>query len=325
MYFTYIVALIMLINYRDDLYGRRIDQVLAQESIDRSRAFWQKSIKNGCVFIDGAPILNCDYKIRNGDAIVVHADLSAEHSLVIQGEKMDLNIVYDDADIAVINKIAGLTVHPGAGIDSGTLVHGLVERYGDNLSHAGTVRPGIVHRLDRWTSGLMIIAKNDRAHMILSEMIKKREVKRAYKAVVYGQPSPTAGVINAPIARSRFDRCKMAVSDGGKDSVTRYRMLSSNRYVSLVECVLETGRTHQIRVHMKHIGHCLVGDAVYEGRKINIGKGADNTIVQSVKIMQRQALHASRLAFLHPTTSLLHEYHSDLPQDMLNLVSSCKL
>lgn len=309
----------MRVNIAEGVIGR-IDKVLSDIMVEHSRGKVQSMIKGGFVSVNSIPITECDATIGGGDIVTVELgnNLPAQ-TQCIKPEPVEVNIIYEDDDIAVIDKSPGLTVHPGAGVSNGTLVHGLVNIYGNNLSCIDTVRPGIVHRLDRWTSGLLLIAKNDNVHRIMSGMIKAREISRVYYALVYGQPSRQQGIIDAPIGRSKFDRCKMAVTNGGKDSMTEYQVLLSVKGMSLVRCKLQTGRTHQIRVHMKHIGCPIVGDSVYASR-INISAKSIGDRLDVVRNMKRQALHAQELSFLHPISAKQCEYYSAFPQDISCLI-----
>jgi 23S rRNA pseudouridine1911/1915/1917 synthase len=227
-------------------------------------------------------------------------------------ENIALNIVFEDEHMLVIDKPVGLVVHPAPGSPDGTLVNALLAHCGDSLSGVGGVkRPGIVHRLDKDTSGLMVVAKSDRAHQGLSAQLSGHTMGRTYLAFVWGAPAPPAGKIDLPIGRHPVDRKKMAVIKSGRAAVTHYRVLENLDGASLLECKLETGRTHQIRVHLSHIGHPLVGDPVY-------GKGRRPPPIP----LARQALHATTIRFIHPVTGKAMEFHSDLPPDLSALKSA---
>ena len=229
----------------------------------------------------------------------------------IKKEKMPLDIVYEDDDVIVVNKKSGVVVHPSIGNTSGTLVNGLMY-YGKNLSKVnGEFRPGIVHRIDKDTSGLLLVAKNDRAHAVLAEQLKNKTVNRKYVALVSGVINHDTGTIDAPIGRDKNDRKKMAVtSENSKDAVTHFRVLERYKNATLIECKLETGRTHQIRVHMKYIGHPVINDPVY-GHKKNINNFG-------------QLLHAKTIGFIHPTTGEYMEFDSDLPDEFIDILNKYK-
>lgn len=248
-----------------------------------------------------------------------------------QAENIPLDILHEDEDIIVINKAAGMVVHPAPGNYSGTLVNALLYHCGDSLSGIGGVRrPGIVHRLDKDTSGVMIAAKNDMSHQHLTAQFSDHSIERAYRAVVRGMPVPPQGRIEANIGRHPVDRKKMAVCDvdHGKWAATHYRTLEifddrGTPYAALVECRLETGRTHQVRVHMNHIGHALIGDPVY-GRKLTLPSRLDKAKQDAIKSFKRQALHAYILGIVHPRTKKDLHFEADLPNDMSALVNALK-
>jgi 23S rRNA pseudouridine1911/1915/1917 synthase len=249
---------------------------------------------------------------------------------VPKGEDIPLNILFEDDDLIVIDKPAGLVVHPGAGNADGTLVNALIHHCGDSLSGIGGVRrPGIVHRLDKDTSGVMIAAKNDAAHRALSEQFSAHTVMRKYLAVVTGCPLPLEGRVETLIARNPRHRKKMAVSKTkGKEARTRFAVKELFRakgqpLASLVECALETGRTHQVRVHMAHLGHPLIGDQLY-GRGKTPKAAAGTEAGEAIQAFPRQALHAAHLAFTHPLTGKTLSFDSPLPKDMKNLVKILK-
>ena len=213
---------------------------------------------------------------------------------------MNLEIVYEDEDVAVVNKPKGMVVHPAAGNYENTLVHGLLYELEDLSTINGVARPGIVHRIDKDTTGLLMIAKNDKASLSLTEQLKAHTCKRTYQALVYGTIQENKGKINAPIGRDQMDRKKMAVTKNGKEAITHFTVLKRFKDFTLVECALETGRTHQIRVHFSYIGHPLVGDKVYGRRKVIGDEG--------------QFLHAKTIGFLHPSTGKWMEFDSELPE-----------
>lgn len=286
----------------------RIDQYLSSiEELELTRAKIQKMISSGFILVNDKKIEN-SYKVSNNDKVLIkeyHEDTS------IKKEKMPLDIVYEDDDVIVVNKKSGVVVHPSIGNTSGTLVNGLMY-YGKNLSKVnGEFRPGIVHRIDKDTSGLLLVAKNDRSHAILAEQLKNKTVNRKYVALVSGVINHDTGTIDAPIGRDKNDRKKMTVtSENSKDAVTHFRVLERYKNATLIECKLETGRTHQIRVHMKYIGHPVINDPVY-GHKKNINNFG-------------QLLHAKTIGFIHPTTGEYMEFDSDLPDEFIDILNKYK-
>jgi len=296
--------------------GRRLDRALADALPDLSRARIQALLAEGRVTRDGDPVADASSRARPGSRIVI--DIPPAVAAIPAPQEIPLTIVFEDEEMLVIDKQAGLVVHPGAGNPDHTLVNALLAHCGDQLSGIGGVRrPGIVHRLDKDTSGLMVVAKTDRAHAALSAQLQTRALKRVYNAVVWGRPIPVSGTIEGNIGRSSSDRKKMAVvARGGRESVTHYRELKPLRGATLVECRLETGRTHQIRVHMAHLGHPLVGDPAYGTKRIP--KGAPD----GARSFPRQALHATQVTFLHPRTNMEMCYSCALPNDMAALVSA---
>ena len=246
-------------------------------------------------------------------------------SSIPEPENIALEILYEDSDLIVIDKPAGLVVHPAPGNASGTLVNALLSHCGDSLSGIGGVkRPGIVHRLDKQTSGLMVAAKNDKAHINLSEQFSSRTIERAYQAVVWGVPRPRFGQIDGNIGRNRNNRKKMAVlPNGGKKAITRYTVLKRfGEFASLVECNLKTGRTHQIRVHMAEIGHPVIGDSAYGGGISRARRAPlDDQTCNHIRQLDRQALHAFKLGFRHPKSTKLIRYQSNLPIEIKLLIS----
>ena len=290
--------------------GDRIDTfVAAEEGITRSAA--AKLTENGRITIKGAGV-NKNYKLRQGDIIII--DYPPMESSEAEAEDIALDIVYEDDDIIVVNKPSGMVVHPAAGNPNGTLVNALLHHCGDSLSGiGGVIRPGIVHRIDKDTSGLLVVAKNDDAHLSLSGQLKEHDVSRVYYAIVCGNPKNDEGTIDVPIGRSPVDRKKMAVirdpMKNAKNAVTHYTVLERFRGFSFVRCVLETGRTHQIRVHMSSIGHPLLGDEVYGG----CGSKFCQT---NKKYIFGQCLHAGELKLTHPGTQTEMQFFAPLPQEM---------
>lgn len=311
----------------DDQHGLRLDRALALLYPAHSRTWLKALIDAGEVMLDGAPCTQPSLKVAAGQCVSLH--LPPPVDAVPQPEKIPLSVVYEDDDLLVIDKPAGLVVHPGAGHWTGTLVNALLHHCGDSLSGiGGVVRPGIVHRLDRDTTGLMVVAKNDAAHRGLSAQLADRSLSRTYQALVWGLP-PAKGVVDKPIARSAANRQKMAIAmpGHGRDARTHYRTLRGfGTVLAWVECDLETGRTHQIRVHMASIRHPLVGDPVYglqsTAQAAQMKKaGYSPSVAQTIATFPRQALHAVHLRFIHPATGVEMGFDSPLPEDLVGLLS----
>lgn len=293
--------------------GLRLDKFLSLRT-ELSRSRIGALIEQGHVY----PPFDADFKVQAGQSFKVEIPPAIEAAPSAQS--IPLDILYEDDDLIVINKPAGLVVHPGAGNTDGTLVNALLYHCGDSLSGIGGVkRPGIVHRIDKETSGVLVIAKNDAAHQNLSEQFSVHSIHRVYNAIVYGMP-PLSGTVTGNIGRSPTDRQKMAiVATGGKRAVTHYKLLKPlfNGKASLVECKLETGRTHQIRVHLTSIKHPLVGDKTYG----HAPKGTPEIL----RLFPRQALHAAELGFIHPKTGKFMLFKAPLPQDMQLLLDASSL
>lgn len=296
-------------------HGLRLDKALAELLPELSRERLKSLIVEGEVTTDGRT-LNPSVKVAAGQLYAVNIPAPAEAEAIAQD--IPVNIVHEDADLIVVDKPAGLVVHPAAGNLDGTLVNALLHHCRGELSGIGGVaRPGIVHRIDKDTSGLLVVAKSDRAHEGLAQQFKAHSIDRLYAAIVYGLPQPSAGTVDTWIGRSDADRKKMAVhrEGRGKHAVTHYRTIERLAGAALVECKLETGRTHQVRVHMAHLGHPLIGDPVYSRDR----KGF-KTILETLRF-KRQALHAKRLGFIHPLTGQKLSFDSALPTDMQELLS----
>jgi 23S rRNA pseudouridine1911/1915/1917 synthase len=305
--------------------GTRLDKWLAARLPDLSRTRIKALIDDGLVSAAGLTITDGSARVKPGQSftVAVPPDTPAEP----EPQDIALVVVHEDADLIVIDKPAGLVVHPAPGSPDQTLVNALLAHCGDSLSGIGGVRrPGIVHRLDKDTSGLMVAAKNDRAHQALAAQFEAHTIERAYQALVWGTPVPPAGEIEGNIGRSGSDRKKMAlVKSGGKPALTRYKVLKTflGGALSLVECRLATGRTHQIRVHMTSIGHPLVGDQTYARSRAARLKAASPELRESLANFPRQALHAYLLGFLHPTSGYMLKFRSIFPcdiKDMIHLV-----
>ncbi|MGQ4067382.1 RluA family pseudouridine synthase [Enterococcus mundtii] len=275
----------------------RIDKVLTALFADHSRSQVQQWLKDGAVSVNGEPV-KANYKVKSADAIVV--EVPEPEELEIVAEDLPIEIVYEDDDVAVVNKPQGMVVHPSAGHAQGTLVNALMYHMKNLSSINGVIRPGIVHRIDKDTSGLLMIAKNDQAHEALAQQLKDKTSLRKYIALVHGVIPHEKGTINAPIGRSKVDRKMQAIREDGKPAVTHFTVLERFENFTLVELQLETGRTHQIRVHMKYIGYPLAGDPVYGQKKTLKGNG--------------QFLHAKLLGFTHPQTNERMTFEAPLPE-----------
>lgn len=288
------------LDVQEGLSGIRADAYLAQELHEFSRSALQKLIEQGAVLRNGFPCKKND-KLKEGDCITI--TIPDPEVLSVEAENIPLDIVYEDADLLVVNKPKGMVVHPAAGNLSHTLVNALLYHCGDSLSGInGVIRPGIVHRIDKDTSGLLIVAKNDAAHRGLAEQIRVHSFLREYEAVAYGNIKPDEQTIRLPIARSKLDRKKMCVSydQNARDAVTHCSVLHRYEEFTHVCCRLETGRTHQIRVHLSYLGHPLAGDAVYGPKKV-------------ITRLNGQCLHAKTIGFVHPITGKELFFESELP------------
>lgn len=293
----------------DDV-NKRVDVFLNEEMEDVSRSALQKNIEKGNITVNGEKISK-NYKLRLGD--IVEAELPPPENIDIVPEDIPLDIMYEDDDLIVINKPQNMVVHPAPGHYTGTLVNALMFHCGDNLSGInGVLRPGIVHRIDKDTSGVLVIAKSDLAHKGLSEQLAEHSMKRVYNAIVYNSFSEESGTVDRNIDRSKNDRKKMAVvMQGGRNAVTHYKVIKKLGKYTWVELQLETGRTHQIRVHMSYIGHPLLGDPVYGPKKCPFN-------------LNGQVLHAKVLGFIHPRTGEYMEFNSELPDYFSSLIERLK-
>jgi 23S rRNA pseudouridine1911/1915/1917 synthase len=285
----------------------RIDKALTTVNPDWSRTQVQQWLKDGLVLVGGVRV-KPNYKVKQGDAITV--DEPAPEELDVIAEDLNLDIIYEDKDVLVVNKPRGMVVHPAPGHPTGTVVNGLMHHCKDLSGINGVLRPGIVHRTDKDTSGLLMVAKNDQAHVSLVDQLVAKSVTRVYLALVHGHIPHDNGTIDAPIGRDQRDRQSMAIVDKGKHAVTHFKVLERFGNYTLVECRLETGRTHQIRVHMKYIGYPLVGDPKYGPKKTLEFDG--------------QVLHAGTLGFNHPTTGEYMEFTSPPPEDFQTLVDKVR-
>lgn len=291
--------------------GVRIDRYLSDQCQDISRSYLQKLLKEQSVLVEEKPVKS-NYKVNAGDRISLTLPEIREPE--IMPEEIPLDIVYEDKDIILINKPKGMVVHPAAGHYSGTLVNGLMSHCRSELSGInGVMRPGIVHRIDMDTTGVLIVCKNDMAHNSISEQLKEHSITRKYAAIVHGVLKDDEGTINAPIGRHPIDRKKMSINEkNGREAVTHYRVLERFRQFTYIECQLETGRTHQIRVHMASIGHPLLGDSVYGPAKCPFR-------------LTGQTLHAGVLGFIHPRTGEYMEFTAPLPDYFEELLRKLRL
>ena len=301
-----------LIQEEDE--GDRLDRFVPRVLEDLSRSRVQGLVAEGMVLVNDAA-KRSGYRLRIGDRVTVEVPEPVE--LVARPEDLPLAVVHEDADLLVVDKPAGMSVHPAPGSPSGTLVNALLHHCRDLSGINGVLRPGIVHRLDRGTTGLLMVAKNDSAHRGLATQLEERSVERGYTALVWGRP-PAEGVVDAPLDRSPADRKRMAVVEGGRRAVTRFRRLRELGFLSLLGLRLETGRTHQIRVHMQHLGHPVFGDPVYGGRTRvrGIDPRRRPAAARLLEGLDRQALHAASLGFTHPGSGEALRFESPLPGDM---------
>lgn len=288
---------------REEEENVRIDKVAAGINEEWSRTQVQDWIKAGLIKVNGKPVKS-NYKCVQGDELLI--DIPDPEPLDVEPEELDLDIYYEDGDVLVVNKPRGMVVHPAPGHLSGTLVNGLMAHCKDLSGINGVMRPGIVHRIDKDTSGLLMVAKNDMAHEKLVQQLVDKTVTRKYRAIVHGVIPHDHGTVDAPIARDQKYRQSMTVANGGKHAVTHFHVLERFENFTFVECVLETGRTHQIRVHMKYIGYPLAGDPKYGPKKTLDIDG--------------QALHAGVLGFIHPRTGEYMEFEAPLPKEFERLL-----
>ena len=277
----------------------RLDKIVGKIKTDISRTTIQRMIEEGNILVNGKNV-RTSYKVNFEDVVTIKYEIPKEIDILPQ--EMPLDIIYEDQDILIVNKEKGIVVHPGNGNPDGTLVNAVMAKCKDSLSGiGGKIRPGIVHRIDKDTSGLVIIAKNDKAHIDISNQIKNREVVKVYIALVRGVIKENEATINMPISRSTKDRKKMAVDKKGKEAITEFKVLKKYEGYTLIEVRIKTGRTHQIRVHMSEIGYPIVGDSVYSN-----GRNPFNVC--------GQMLHAAKLEFIHPTTKEIVKFEAPLPE-----------
>ena len=299
----------MSVNEND--VKKRLDLYVSEVS-GSTRSGAQVLIDGGCVLVNGKEESK-NYRLRLGDTVEINMPEPKE--LEVEPENIPLNIVYEDDSIIVINKPSGMVVHPANGNESGTLVNALLYHCKESLSGInGVIRPGIVHRIDKDTLGLLVVAKTDEAHIFLSSLLKDHGIKRVYHAILAGHLKEERGTVNAPSARHPVDRKKMAVVKGGKEAVTHYTVIAEYPSFTYAKMELETGRTHQIRVHMSHIGHQIIGDTVYGGGKTPFEKA-------NASLLDGQILHAKELSFPHPKTKEIMHFECDLPDNFKELLN----
>ncbi|MDO4486537.1 MAG: RluA family pseudouridine synthase [Bacillota bacterium] len=299
------------IRINDEMNGTRLDLVLSVALEEFSRSFIQKLFEKGHIEVNGELCRQKKYKAVSGD--IVDIDIPEPETVDVEAENIPLEIVYEDDDLLIVEKPAGMVVHPAPGNSCGTLVNALLYHCGDNLSSInGVIRPGIVHRIDKNTSGLLMVAKNNKAHSSLSAQLAEHSITRRYRAIVYNNIKEDKGTIDKPIGRDPGNRLRNAVTDvNSRNAVTHYEVLERFGRFTYIEAVLETGRTHQIRVHMSYVGHPLLGDELYGPVRNKLGAG-------------RQMLHAGVLGFVHPSTGEYMEFHSELPEDFRKVLNNLR-
>lgn len=288
--------------------NKRIDKYLSEVIENKSRSFIQGLIDNDNIKVNDK-LIKSNYRLKLND--IIEVNLPEPLELEVKAEDIKLDIVYEDHDVIVVNKPQGMVVHPAPGNYTGTLVNALLYHCKDLSGINGVIRPGIVHRIDKDTSGILVVAKNDNSHNFLATQLKDHSMKREYYALVEGRVKNDIGTINEKLGRDPKDRIKMAIVKEGREAITHYEVLENYDYTTLVKCNLETGRTHQIRVHMAHIGHPLVGDPVYGYKK------------SKFKLMG-QMLHAKTLGFVHPTTKEFLEFSTELPSYFKNIIEKLR-
>ncbi len=305
--------------------GHRLDVFVASHYPDLSRSRIQKLIKEGRVRVDGETV-KPSHEVRGGETVTVEVEESMTSPPTMTGEEIPLEVLHEDDDLLVINKPRGMVVHPAAGNWSGTLVNALLGRGEAFSSAGGEDRPGIVHRLDKDTSGVMVIAKNDRAHYKLAKQFQERKVEKRYLALVCGEVRESNGIVRAPIGRHPVNRQKMVVLPTGRDAITEYFVKECFGDFTLVECHPITGRTHQIRVHLSYIHHPVVGDDVYGGRARALQAAQkDAPLSRLIAAVSGQALHAASLSFNHPTGGRRMTFAAEMPQDMASIIERLKI
>ncbi|MGB9596588.1 MAG: RluA family pseudouridine synthase [Candidatus Poribacteria bacterium] len=311
--------------------GVRLDKFIADKKSELSRSFIQKLISQGHITVNNE-IVKPSYNIREGDIVKVHIE-KPKADFILQAEDINIDIVYEDDEVIVVNKPAGMVVHPGAGINSGTLVNAILPKLSFDIqdddeteddeidiSTISPQRPGIVHRIDKGTSGLLVIAKTVNAYYNLAKQVQEHSMTRRYIAVVCGVLKQDQGTIIAPVGRSSRDRKKMAVTPMARTAITHFEVLEKYGSFSLISAKLETGRTHQIRVHFSYIGHPVVGDTEYGGQSRALSMKTSESVMNAIRDLKRQALHAELLGFKHPKTKEYMEFSAPIPDDIRNLI-----
>ena len=308
-----------------DHHGTRLDRFLIGATEDMSRTYLQRLIRDGHVTVNDKMAKQPSYLLRDGDCVCL--TLPPPRPLeTLQPERIPLDILHEDSDLLVLNKPAGMLVHPANGVNVGTLVNALLAHCTDLSGIGGVERPGIVHRLDKGTSGILVVAKTDVVHRGLSVQFERHSITRQYVAIVCGTPAKTIGTIDARIARSRRDRRRMTtVETGGRHAVTHYEVLERYPKFARVQLTLETGRLHQIRVHLQHIGHPVVGDAVYGGEQRALNDADTAALKETLAQLKRQALHARLLGFEHPATGKNLTFSAPMPKDMQRVVDALQM
>lgn len=307
-----------LLTIDEEAAGARLDSFLASRILEVSRTRIQRAIEDGDILVNERASKS-GYRLRRGDRIEI--DLPEPPPVTLVPEPIPINIIYEDDDLIVVDKPAGMVVHPGAGIESGTLANALVYHFNTLSDVAGRIRPGIVHRIDKETSGLLVVAKNDVAHERLSDQFRDRQVFKMYVALVYGRMSESGGEIEARIGRSPHNRTRMSVLRGGAGRAAHTIFEVAQRYseFTLLKVQIKTGRTHQIRVHLAHIGHPVAGDSTYGGGRENSIR--NTTIKREMIALGRQFLHSAQLGFNHPRTGKPLEFVSPLPPELKNFLA----
>lgn len=304
--------------------GKRLDRYLSEEEDLLTRSQIQRLIRSGLILVDGK---SCkpSYRLKGGETLAI--TIPEPQPFHLRPEQIPLDVVYEDEFLIVVNKPPGMVVHPGSGVHSGTLVNALLGYCKDLSGIGGYLRPGIVHRLDKGTSGLIIAAKNDLAHLRLSEALKRREIKRIYEAIVWGRP-PRRGKVETLLGRSYADRKRMAVrKQDGREAITNFEVIEEFDFASRLLVKLGTGRTHQIRVHLAHIGHPVFGDPTYGGRRRkygNLSRESMRKARECLELIDRQALHARKLVFTHPITGSKMNFEIPVPEDMKALIDALR-
>ncbi|MDP9362560.1 MAG: RluA family pseudouridine synthase [Acidobacteriota bacterium] len=307
----------MNVTFESQDDGERLDRALATRLPEHSRSFIARLIEEGRVTLDGKPTTRPSVRVATGQR--AELDVPPPAPTTAESQEMPLSVLFEDDDLIVVDKPAGLVVHPSAGHADRTLVNALLFHVRDLSGIGGELRPGIVHRLDKDTSGVMVIAKNDDTHRKLSAAWGTESVRKEYVAIVYGTPQKSRGTIEAPIGRDPRNRKRMAIVAGGRRAITDFEVIEPLRHSSVVRCILRTGRTHQIRVHLKSIGHPIIGDPVYSGPQ---WRGIpDKKLQKAIASFGRQALHAAKLTISHPRSGLAMTFEALLPEDMGSLIA----